>query len=77
MPLSEEAKQKKREYQREYQKRTHDASQNKYRKNNTKLVSIRMYMPKDGDILEWIDQQPMKQQYLRDLIRADMERKKQ
>lgn len=76
MPISDEAKQKKREYQKEYEKRTRYASQNKYQKNNAKSIMFRMYTAKDADLIEWFDKQPKKHEYLRNLIRADMERRK-
>lgn len=67
---------KKLEYQREYNKRTNYASQNKYHKERGKVVSIRLFTPQDDDILEFLDAQPNKAGYFRELVRADMEKKK-
>ena len=66
---------KKLEYQREYNKRTHYASQNKYHKEKGKVISIRLFTPQDDDILAYLDTQPNKAAYFRELVRADMERK--
>lgn len=45
----------------------------KYRKANVKQLSVRFY-PADADVWEWLQAQPNRQGYVRDLIRADMER---
>ena len=42
-----------------------------YRKGKTKSLSITLF-PKDQDIIDWLDKQPRKAQYIRDLIRNDM-----
>ncbi len=47
----------------------------KYQKANTKMRSVRFY-PSERDILAWLDAQPNKQGYIKDLIRADMEQRK-
>ena len=42
-----------------------------YRKNNTKRITLRFF-PKDMDVYEYAVSQESTQQYIRDLIRADM-----
>lgn len=48
---------------------------NEYRKRNVRSFNLKFY-PADADLLEWFESQPSKAQYLRDLIRADMEARK-
>ena len=45
---------------------------NEYRKRNVRSFNLKFY-PGDADILEWFEGQPNKAQYLKDLIRRDME----
>lgn len=66
---------KKLEYQKEYNKRTHYASQNKYHKEKGRVISIRLFTPQDDDILAYLDAQPNKAGYFRELVRADMAKK--
>ena len=47
----------------------------KWQKLNTKSISIRFMLPGDADVLEWLSKQPNKAGYIKDLVRADMERK--
>ncbi len=55
----------------EAQKRAHDA----YRKKSVKQIAVRFY-PADADTWDWLQAQENRQGYIRDLIRADMEREK-
>lgn len=48
----------------------------KYQKEKTNLFQIRFY-PADSDIYEHLCEQPNKAGYIKQLIRADMERNKQ
>ena len=48
----------------------------KYRKASTKTFLLTFY-PKDMDIYEHLQSQPNKAEYLRELIRKDMEERKQ
>lgn len=48
---------------------------NEYRKRNVRSFNLKFY-PADADLLEWFESQTSKAQYLRDLIRADMEARK-
>lgn len=76
MAQSEESKQKKRDYNKEYSKRTGYAAQAKYQKERSKQVIFRLFSPQDDELSDWLDQQPNKSGYIKDLIRADMEFKK-
>lgn len=44
----------------------------KYRKANTKKITLELNIKIDEDILVWLDQQNNKQGYLKQLIRDDM-----
>ena len=48
----------------------------KYNKNNTRLITIRLMLSSDADILNYLDSLPNKQGYIKSLIRADMARAK-
>ncbi len=45
----------------------------KYKRENTKTAVTRFY-PAESDIWEWLSSQENKQGYIKQLIRADMER---
>ena len=45
----------------------------RYQKKSTKNISIR-FMPSDSALLEWLDNQPNKAGYIKQLIREDMMR---
>ena len=47
----------------------------RYRKRNVKQLSTAFY-PNDLDIWEWLDEQPNKAGYIKQLIREDMNKKK-
>lgn len=47
----------------------------KYVKNNVKQLIVRFY-PGDEDLYAWAKSQPLISEYLRGLIRADMEARK-
>ena len=55
----------------EAQKRATD----NYRRKSVKTFNLKFF-PADADLYEWLQQQESKNQYVRDLIRADMERRK-
>ncbi len=48
----------------------------KYRREKCRKVQIELNKTIDADILEWLDAQPNKQGYLKDLIRADIAKSK-
>lgn len=47
-------------------------AKSKYERLHVKQVKLVMY-PTEADLLEWLNQQPNKQGYIKDLIRKDME----
>lgn len=47
-----------------------------YIKENVKQIKFGLNKKTEADLLEWLEEQPNKQGYLKELIRADMERKK-
>lgn len=46
----------------------------KYDKANTRQVHLKLNRRTDGDVLEKLDSVPSKQGYIKELIRADIER---
>ena len=52
-------------------------SQKRYAKRSIQRVGLDFYLNTEKDLLDWINSQPTKRTtYIKDLIRADMERKK-
>ena len=47
---------------------------NEYRKRSVKTYTLKFF-PGDSDLYEWLQQQENKAQYLKDLMREDMESK--
>ena len=47
----------------------------KYVREKVRSLSIRFY-PADYELLDWIKEQPNQQGYIRDLVRADMAKRK-
>ena len=47
----------------------------KYNKESTRLITMRLVISTDADILAQLDAVPNKQGYIKDLIRADIARK--
>lgn len=47
----------------------------RYVKNNVHTLSVRFF-PKDKDLWEWIATQDNKQEYMRELVRQDMEKRR-
>lgn len=72
----EEARQRKNQRQREYSKATNYASQKEYNKQHGKNVNFRVFTPQDDDIINFMETVPNKAGYLKDLIRADIARRK-
>ena len=52
------------------------AAQYKYEQANQKKVTFKFHLKYDADILEKLNSVPNKLQYLKNLIRADIEREK-
>lgn len=48
----------------------------KYRREKCRQVRIELNKVYDADILDWLDEQPNKQGYLKELIRADIAKSK-
>lgn len=48
---------------------------NEYRKRNVRSFNLKFY-PSDDELLAWFEDQPNKAQYLKELIRQDMDRNK-
>ena len=51
-------------------------SAEKYQKNNTKLISVRVNKKLEPELLKWLESKPSMGGYMLDLVRADMERNK-
>ena len=66
----------KAEIQREYNKRTGYASQERYHKEHTISVAIRLMKNTEKDIIEQLEKQSNKAGYIKRLIREDIERSK-
>lgn len=49
---------------------------NEYRKRSVKTYTLKFF-PGDADLYEWLQQQENKAQYLKDLMREDMESEEQ
>lgn len=47
-------------------------AKSKYERQHVKQVKLVMY-PTEKDLIEWLEQQPNKQGYIKELIRKDME----
>ena len=51
-------------------------SAEKYQKNNTKLISVRVNKKLEPELLKWLESKPSMGGYMLDLVRADMKRNK-
>ena len=65
------------EIQKAYEQRTGYAAQKKYNANNLKHIKFAFNIKTDADILEKLEEQPNKTGYIKDLIRADIQRQKE
>ena len=50
---------------------------NKYNKENTKIIPLRLNLKNDMDIVNKLEQVPSKMWYIKDLIRKDIEHENQ
>lgn len=73
---AEEARERKNQRQREYSKATNYTSQKDYNKQHGKNINFRVFTPQDDDIIEFLETLPNKAGYMKDLIRADIARRK-
>ena len=48
----------------------------KYQREKCRKITVQMNKRIDADILDWLDSLPNKAGYIKDLIRADMEKHK-
>lgn len=62
---AKEARERKNARQREYAKRTGRAADNKYKKDNTKMYALRMFLNTDADIIEWLENKDNKTGYIK------------
>lgn len=46
-----------------------------WKRKNVKRTCFKLRNDADADLIAWLDQQPKKNEYIRSLIRQDMERK--
>lgn len=76
MGLSEAARLKKNERQKVYDRLTNYEAQKKYNKLHGKTINFRVFTPQDNDIIEHLNGLSNKSKYMKDLIRADIERKR-
>ena len=67
-----EAREKKNARQREYAKSIGRTANSKYLKEKTKSLGVCFMHNTEMDLLEWLNQQPNKAGYIKNLIREDM-----
>lgn len=73
MPKKKETRGRKRILTPKQRQKNIIASNEKWRKANTKIVNMRFNIDSDADILEKLDQVENKADYIRQLIRKDIE----
>lgn len=73
---AEKARLKKLERQKKYEKESGYAAKMKYQEKNTKAYCLRFMVVSDADIIEKINSVPNKNDYIRNLIRADIAKEK-
>ena len=66
----------KNEIQRDYELRTNYQAQKKYHQQHGRVITFRVFAPQDNDIIERYESIPHKAEYIKDLIRADIEKNK-
>lgn len=72
----EEARERKNARQREYAKKTGYAANAAYNKRNVKRYVVNCTCTTESDIIEYLEGKSNKMGYIKDLIRADMEKNK-
>lgn len=70
--LTDEALEKRRSVQKDYNKRTNYASQRRSNAKNSKLYSLRVAIKTDQDIIDKLENVKSISGYLKSLIRADI-----
>ena len=76
MPKKKETRGRKRTLTPKQRQKNIIASNEKWRKANTKIVNMRFNIDSDADILERLDQVENKADYIRQLVRRDIETSK-
>lgn len=74
--ITEEKKEKKNAWQREYAKTAGREKREKYMKEHSKSVAFRLFLPQDNDMALFLETKENKAGYIKDLIRADIEKNK-
>jgi GH18 family chitinase len=64
---------RKREYQKEYEKKTNYAAQKKYKKEKSRRVSLDFFYNTEQDLLDKLASVDNKSGYIKELIRQDMQ----
>ena len=74
MPLSEEERRaRKNARQTEYSKKTNYAAQRKYEKATVKQYTLKFMTSTESDLIDYLEKQPNKSGYIKDLIKKDMQ----
>lgn len=73
---AEEERLKKLARQKKYEKESRYAAKNKYLEKSTKAFCLRFMSESDADVIAKINSVPNKADYIRKLIRADLEKDK-
>ena len=73
----EEKRERKNARQSEYAKRTNYAANSKYIKEHMKPYTLRLSLVTEQDLIDLLESQPNKAGYIKELMRQDLERKKQ
>ena len=63
---------RKRTLTRQQFRKKQNENTSQWRKVHTRSCNLCLHIENDKDIIEWLEQQPNKQQYLRELIRKDI-----
>lgn len=58
--------------QRAYEQRTNNAAKQKYNRDKTRSINLRLVKSTDADIISKLDSIPNKSGYIKSLIRADL-----
>lgn len=69
----EERRERKNARQREYAKRTGYAAQAKSQKKTQKMFGVKFSYATDGDLIEFLENMKNRNDYIRQLVRADMQ----
>lgn len=73
----EQARLRKIEYQKEYEKKTKYASKIKYQNKNIVKITLKFVKTTESDLIERIESQENKAGYIKRLVREDMNKSRQ